>query len=130
MHFLVDADMPRATAGLLVGYGHVATDVRDIGMGSAKDPVIARCAKENRFCLVTGDWGFADVRVYPPTDYHGIVVVGVPDAASRAPGCRREAQNPPSAATAMRRTADAYDGICRFAIYSKLGDECCARGER
>jgi predicted nuclease of predicted toxin-antitoxin system len=84
MRFLVDADMPRATATLLSGYGHVATDVRDIGMGRAKDPEIARYAKDNRLCLVTGDWGFADVRVYPPADYHGIVVVGVPDAASPA----------------------------------------------
>ncbi len=33
---------------------------------------------------MTGDWGFADIRVYRPQDYHGIVLVGVPDRATPA----------------------------------------------
>ncbi len=33
MHFLIDANMPRSTASLLGVYGHLSTDVRDIGMG-------------------------------------------------------------------------------------------------
>ena len=84
MHFLIDADLPRATAKLLTAYGHVAMDVRDIGMGTAKDPEIAQYAKAQGLCLMTGDWGFGDIRAYPPADFPGIVVVGVPDAASPA----------------------------------------------
>ena len=84
MHFLIDANMPRSTATLLGAYGHLSTDVRDIGMARALDPEIARYAKDNGLCVVTGDWGFADIRAYPPQDYHGIVLVGVPDMATPA----------------------------------------------
>ena len=84
MHFLIDADLPRSTAALLASYGHVSTDVRDIGMGRAKDPEIARFAKNNQLCLLTGDWGFGDIRSYPPHEYFGIVVVGVPDTTGPA----------------------------------------------
>jgi len=30
--------------------------------------------RANRLCLLTEDWGFADIRVYPPAQYHGLVV--------------------------------------------------------
>ena len=73
--------MPRSTSVLLASYGHVSTDVRDIGMGRATDQEIARFAKENRLCILTGDWDFSDIRAYPPGDYQGIAVIGVPDQA-------------------------------------------------
>lgn len=47
-------------------------------MGSAKDPEIARFAREKQACLLTGDFGFANVRMYPPPDFHGIVVFELP----------------------------------------------------
>jgi predicted nuclease of predicted toxin-antitoxin system len=34
MRFLIDADLPRRTAGLLKTYGHEAVDVRDVGQGA------------------------------------------------------------------------------------------------
>jgi len=62
VRFLIDADLPRSTKALLEKYGHEATDARDAGMRTAKDPVIARYAQEHQACLLTGDFGFADVR--------------------------------------------------------------------
>ena len=59
---------------LLASSGHVGIDVRDIGMGRAIDPAVAAHAQTNGFCLLSEDWGFADIRAYPPPDYHGIVV--------------------------------------------------------
>ncbi len=44
MHFLIDADLPRSLKSVIERYGHEATDVRDIGLGSAKDPAIAAYA--------------------------------------------------------------------------------------
>jgi len=41
-HFLVDASLPRPVGDLLRSHGHQATGVRDIGMGTAKDPLIQR----------------------------------------------------------------------------------------
>lgn len=78
MRFLIDADLPRDVAALLASHGHVGIDVRDAGMRRAKDPEIAAYAIQNGLCIVTGDWGFSDIRVYPPERYAGIVVLGLP----------------------------------------------------
>ena len=78
MRFLIDADLPRSTKPLLEKYGHEAIDVRDIGLRHAKDPVIARHAQDHQACLLTGDFGFADVRNYPPETFHGLVVFELP----------------------------------------------------
>jgi len=79
MRFLVDADLPRAVGQLLVSCGHEADDVRDLGLRCAKDPVIAAYAKDQRLCLLSGDWGFSDIRRFPPGEYHGIVILGIRD---------------------------------------------------
>jgi predicted nuclease of predicted toxin-antitoxin system len=78
MRFLIDADLPRETGALFASYGHVGIDVRDTGMRHAKDPEIAVYAVQNGLCIVTGDWGFSDIRLYPPERYAGIVVLGLP----------------------------------------------------
>ncbi|MBN2021365.1 MAG: DUF5615 family PIN-like protein [Pirellulales bacterium] len=83
MKVLIDADLPRPTADLLRDLGHEATDVRDIGLGAASDDRIAAFARQNGLCLVTGDFDFADVRVYPPEDFAGLVVFVFPDNANR-----------------------------------------------
>ena len=78
MHFLIDADLPRSVKPLLERYGHIATDVRDIGLTSAKDPQIAAYAQNHKICLMTGDFGFSDIRNYVPAAYRGIVVLELP----------------------------------------------------
>ena len=79
MQFLIDACLPRDFASVLTSYGHVALDVRDIGMGRADDREVATYAQGNRLCLLTEDWGFSDIRHYPPSDHYGIVVFETPD---------------------------------------------------
>ena len=84
MRFLIDADLPRGTAPLIRSHGHEAVDVRDIGLSTADDSIIADHAKAQGLCLITGDFGFADIRNYPPADYAGIVVLELPrDATAR-----------------------------------------------
>lgn len=78
MRFLIDADLPRSATDLIRRYGHEATDVRDIGLGSADDPDIAAYAQTQQVSLITGDFGFADIRNYPPEAYAGIVVLELP----------------------------------------------------
>ena len=78
MRFVIDADLPRATGELLRKYGHEAIDVRDIGLGASKDPDIAQFARNQGACILTGDFGFANVPIYPPHEYHGIVVLELP----------------------------------------------------
>ncbi len=67
MRFLIDADLPRATGEHLRRTGHDAFDVRDSGLGDAKDHEIAAYAQAHKLCLLTGD--FADIRNYPPHSY-------------------------------------------------------------
>ena len=78
MRFLIDADLPRATGEALRRAGHDAFDVRDIGLGDAKDHEIAVYAQAHKLCLLTGDFDFADIRNYPPHSYAGIVVLTIP----------------------------------------------------
>jgi predicted nuclease of predicted toxin-antitoxin system len=78
LRFLIDADLPRTLGAILREFGHEAQDVRDLGMASADDTEIAALAQSGRRCIVTGDFGFADIRNFPPGHYHGIVVLQVP----------------------------------------------------
>ncbi len=48
-------------------------------MRGAADERIAKLAIAERRCIVTLDFDFADIRVYPPGEYFGIVVVEPPD---------------------------------------------------
>jgi predicted nuclease of predicted toxin-antitoxin system len=66
MKFLIDEDLPRSLGLLLMNNGHDAIDVRDIGLRGAKDAEIAEYARQNQFCILTGDYDFSDVRNYPP----------------------------------------------------------------
>jgi hypothetical protein len=83
-HFLIDAGLPRPTAALVIGNGHAATDVRDIGMATAHDSTIAAHAKAQQMIILTVDQDFGNILDYPPEDYHGIVVVQPPPRATRA----------------------------------------------
>ncbi len=78
MRFLIDASLPRSTASPIRQRGHDALDVRDVGPSLALDPAVAAYAKAHEFALVTADFDFADIRVYPPEAYHGIVVIDRP----------------------------------------------------
>jgi predicted nuclease of predicted toxin-antitoxin system len=71
MRFLIDADLPRSTNETIRRFGHEVVDVRDVGLGAAKDNIIARYAQSHQLCIVTGDSDFADIRNYPPKQYAG-----------------------------------------------------------
>jgi predicted nuclease of predicted toxin-antitoxin system len=83
-HFLIDASLPRSSGNTIRAHGHQATDVRDIGMGAASDQEIADHARLNQLALVSADLDFANVVVYPPADYHGLIVIRAPDGATVA----------------------------------------------
>ena len=82
--FLVDASLPRATGGLIRQHGHQATDVRDIGLGTSSDQDIADHARQHQLAIVSGDQDFGNVRLFPPANYHGLVVIRPPDGATIA----------------------------------------------
>jgi predicted nuclease of predicted toxin-antitoxin system len=75
LKFFLDEDLPRSLAGQFREAGYEAVDIRDTPLRGAKDPRIALYVQEQRYCLVSGDFGFADIRNYPPQKFSGIVVV-------------------------------------------------------
>lgn len=48
-------------------------------MGRADDPDVAAHARAHQLCLMTEDCGFSDIRIYPPEQHHGIVVIEASD---------------------------------------------------
>jgi predicted nuclease of predicted toxin-antitoxin system len=84
VRFLVDADLPPLVAAVLQAAGHDCEYVPDVFPPRTPDSLVAARAREVRSCIVTRDFGFADIRQYVPSQHHGIVVLTVPpDAGSR-----------------------------------------------
>lgn len=75
MKFKIDENLPVEFADLLRNSGHDADTVNDEGLtGSPDEIVIAACRDESR-CLITLDLDFSDMRVYPPSDLGGLIVL-------------------------------------------------------
>jgi predicted nuclease of predicted toxin-antitoxin system len=79
VRFLLDANMPRSSIGVIESRGHVAEHASAVGLGDVDDATLLRYARNSSAILVTRDLDFADVRRYPPAEQAGIVVVRVPD---------------------------------------------------
>jgi predicted nuclease of predicted toxin-antitoxin system len=72
--FKIDENLPAEIAADLNAAGHEADTVADQGLaGTADDVILSRIQSEGR-ALFTMDKGMADVRVYPPQQYSGIVL--------------------------------------------------------
>lgn len=74
MLFKLDENLPGALVKLFAEAGHDAVTVADQEMVGASDPRIAAVCRDEGRVIVTLDMDFADIRNYPPQDYHGLVV--------------------------------------------------------
>ena len=75
MQFKVDENLHSDAADLLSQHGHDALTVFDQGLrGHADGDIASFCQQESR-AIVTLDLDFSDIRVYPPEDYAGIIVL-------------------------------------------------------
>jgi len=73
--FKLEENPPRDAHTLLADAGHDSHSVIDESLGGGSDPKgIEACLNENRV-FVTFDLDFADIRLYRPSDYHGIWVL-------------------------------------------------------
>jgi predicted nuclease of predicted toxin-antitoxin system len=75
MRFKADENLPVEVAELLRQHQHDALSVQDQQMAGQGDPQIARVCQTEGRALVTCDLDFADIRAYPPDNYHGIIVL-------------------------------------------------------
>jgi predicted nuclease of predicted toxin-antitoxin system len=82
--FLIDASLPRNVAKLILIHGHEPVDVRDVDLRHADDSIIAAHAKSHQMALISGDFDFADIRIYSPSSYFGLVIIDRPEDATIA----------------------------------------------
>lgn len=75
MRFKIDENLPIDAALLLVNAGHDALTVLDQNLNGAADTRIATVCREEQRAIVTFDLDFSDIRKYPPSEYHGLVVL-------------------------------------------------------
>ena len=75
MRFKTDENVHPDVAGYLRGQGHDAVTVWDEALRGIPDADLVQvCRSENR-TLVTLDLDFADIRVYPPERFAGMIVL-------------------------------------------------------
>jgi predicted nuclease of predicted toxin-antitoxin system len=75
MQFKIDENLPAELAELLKQAGHDASTVFEQKLMGAPDSQLAVVCQKEKRTLITGDVGFADIRIYPPTDFYGVIVL-------------------------------------------------------
>lgn len=75
MRFKIDENLPVELAVLLREEGHEANTVLEEGLGGRADPDIASICKLEDLVLITLDTDFSDIRVYPPEEFSGLIVL-------------------------------------------------------
>jgi predicted nuclease of predicted toxin-antitoxin system len=75
MRFKTDENLPVEVTELLCQHQHDALSVQDQHMAGRGDPQVARVCQVESRALVSCDLDFADIRAYPPEDYHGIIIL-------------------------------------------------------
>jgi predicted nuclease of predicted toxin-antitoxin system len=75
MEFKVDENLPVEVADLLRQIGYDAVTVLEQHLGGSPDPDIASVCQQEGRVLITLDTDFADIRVYPPAQFPGLIVL-------------------------------------------------------
>lgn len=74
MPFKIDENLPIETSELLRQAGYDAITVPEQHLGGKPDADVASVCREENRALITSDTDFADIRLYPPKDYPGLIV--------------------------------------------------------
>jgi predicted nuclease of predicted toxin-antitoxin system len=77
LNFLIDANIPRSTNAAIEALGHDVADVRDILPSASPDSDVALLALKEKRIIITRDLDFANILLYPPRKYPGIIVLKV-----------------------------------------------------
>jgi predicted nuclease of predicted toxin-antitoxin system len=75
LRFKIDENLPVEAAELLVESGHDARTIHDQQMVGERDLQVVSVSRDESRALITLDLDFADIRAYPPSDYHGLIVL-------------------------------------------------------
>jgi predicted nuclease of predicted toxin-antitoxin system len=75
MKFKLDENLPVEASQLLHEAGHDALTVLDQKMGGKADEQVIQTYVREQRALITLDLDFADIKSYPPANFHGIIVL-------------------------------------------------------
>lgn len=75
MRLKIDENLPVEVAQELSAAGHEAVTVHDQQLVGEADTRLAAVCRDEARSLVSLDLDFADIRVYPPGDYAGLIVL-------------------------------------------------------
>jgi predicted nuclease of predicted toxin-antitoxin system len=79
MRFKIDENLHDDVAALLAAHGHDVHTCHTEGLRGCHDDELAeRCQREDRV-IITLDLDFSDIRLYPPAEYAGIIVLRIAD---------------------------------------------------
>ncbi len=78
MKFKLDENLPTEICADLRGLGHDAETVPDEGLSGSPDETLLKRVQQEQRIFLTLDKGIADVRVYPPDRYSGIILFRPP----------------------------------------------------
>jgi len=82
VNFKLDENTPRRVVALLSGYGHEVVTVADGGLAGSDDLLVAQAAAQEGRMVITLNRRFADIRLHPPGQHPGILVLRLPDQSS------------------------------------------------
>ena len=83
MRFKTDENLHPELAEFLRENGHDAITVWEQGLRGRSDSDLAGACQSEHRALVTLDVGFADIRVYPPRQFAGLIVLRVTNQSRR-----------------------------------------------
>lgn len=79
MRFKTDENLHPEVAAYLLKHRHDAVTVWDEGLRGKPDTQIIETCRRERRALLTLDVGFGSIRIYPPEENHGIIVLRLDD---------------------------------------------------
>ena len=74
LRFKLDENIPREAISVLTAAGFEAFSVFDEHLEGAEDSVVMTTCRKEKLAIITCDLHFSDIRAYPPSDFHGIIV--------------------------------------------------------
>lgn len=78
MKFKIDENLPVEVAELLQQANYDAMTVHDQNLQGRNDTTLSQICQQEKRILITFDLDFADIRIYPPEEYPGIIVLRLP----------------------------------------------------
>ena len=77
MKFKIDENLPIELIDVLGSAGHTGMTAFEQRLNRKSDSKVINRCREEKYVLVSLDLDFADIRLYPPEKYSGLIIIRV-----------------------------------------------------